>query len=701
MKRHFILSVIVVLSIFTSYGAYLKNVPQTLTQPNGDVIHCFATGDEFYNWLHDSAGYTIVQDSLTGYFVYAVESNGDLLPTSHIVGKTNPQNLGLKPYANISSQKILEKRKSFESTLPARPVHKSGDVNHGHINNLVFFIRFADEADFGSYNNFYDDFELMHNDSSQGDATNSMYNYYKQISYGKFTVTTTFYPTSTNSVIYSYQDIYPRSYYLPYNSSTNPNGYPENERNSREQSLLRRVIDHFADSVPTSLNLDYNNDGNVDNICFIITGNSNIWRSLLWPHRSMLYGIPTPYINGKIAYDYNLIPIHGASTGTIVHEFMHTLGAPDLYRYDYSGSPVNVWDLMADTYDAVPQGMGVYVKHIYGNWVESIPEITSPGTYTLYPANGKSSDKIAYILRPDRSSNEYFVLEYRSKNSSIFDRDLPSSGLLIYRINAAFEGDGNGGYNGIDKFDEIYIYRPNGSPTSNGTPSNATFSANSNRTSFNLFTNPFPYSRYGTGIPGISISNISAVGDSIQFTIDEIVEELEVSTHDISLGCMLGHTKSFTLNSNTIWRISGDYAWLNVSNKDDKGDKTINLTTVLENTSTIARTCTLTVNTLSYELTKRIVVRQNPCGVGIEDADDIKTLAIYPNPAKDYLYIDCQNPDDIEQITVYSVTGQKIPIASAAKNNKIEFNIADLSAGIYYLKIDTKKQSVFRMFSVE
>ena len=701
MKRYFILSVIVVLSILTSYGAYLKNVPQTLTQPNGDVIHCFATGDEFYNWLHDSAGYTIVQNSLTGYFVYAVESNGDLLPTSHIVGKTIPQNVDLKPYANISSEKILERRKSFESMLPTRPVHKSGDVNHGHINNLVFFIRFADEADFGSYNNSYDDFELMHNDSSLGDATNSMYNYYKQVSYGKFTVTTTFYPTSTNSVIYSYQDIHPRSYYLPYNSSTNPNGYPDSERYSREQSLLRRVIDYFADSVPTSLNLDFNNDGNIDNICFIVTGNAYVWSSLLWPHRSALYGLPTAYINGKIVCDYNLIPIQGASMGTIVHEFMHTLGAPDLYRYDYSGSPVGVWDLMASNNRNIPQGMGVYVKHIYGNWVESIPEITSPGTYTLYPANGTSSDNIAYILRPDQSSNVYFLLEYRSTNSNIFDGTLPSSGLLVYRIDEAFEGDGNGGYNGDNVFDEIYIYRPNGTPTYDGDLSNATFSANSSRKSFNLFTNPFPYSQYGIGIPGISISNISSVGDSIQFTIDEVVEELEVSTTDVSLGCMLGHTKSFTINSNTVWRIYGDYAWVNVSTKDDKGNKTINLTIASENTSSIARTCTLTVRTLSYGLSERIVVRQNPCGVGIEDADDIKTLAIYPNPANDYLFIECQNPDDIQQITVYSITGQTIPIASAAKDNKIELNIADLSAGIYYLKIDTKKQSAFRMFSVE
>ncbi|MCK5572062.1 MAG: hypothetical protein KAJ12_04850, partial [Bacteroidetes bacterium] len=41
-------------------AAPLSFVPQKLIQPDGSVLHCFASGDEFYNWLHDKDGFTIM-----------------------------------------------------------------------------------------------------------------------------------------------------------------------------------------------------------------------------------------------------------------------------------------------------------------------------------------------------------------------------------------------------------------------------------------------------------------------------------------------------------------------------------------------------------------------------------------------------------------------------------------------------------------
>ena len=696
-KKYFILSIILVFSVLSTYGAYLKNVPQKLTQPDGTALHCFATGDEFHNWLHDSAGYTIIQDPQTGYYVYAIESEGELLPSSYVVGKSNPQALNLKQYSNISLDKILEKRKLYESMSPISPAHKAGNKNHGHLNNLVFFLRFADEDSY-LINNFTE-MVARHNDSSSMEASNSMYNYYKLSSYGQFTVTTTFYPSSSNDIIYSFKDVYPRNYYREYNITTNPNGYASSiERVHRESELLKRAIVFFTDSVPSSLNLDFNNDGKVDNICFITSGYPDGWSSLLWPHRTTLYGEPI-YIHGKQVSDYNLIMEGHASIGTLTHEFMHTLGAPDLYRYDYSGTPVGVWDLMASTTDNVPQGMGAHIKYKYGNWIESIPEITSSGTYTLYPVNGKSADKIAYIFYPDPLSYTYLLFEYRKTNSIIFEGSLPNSGLLIYRINNDF--DGNGYYDGVDIFDEVYIYRPNGSATSNGSLRNAVFASDHSRTEFNLFTNPYPYAHNGTLIPGISITNISELGDSIQFTIEDVVETLDVSTDEISLNCASNSMDSITLNSNTAWSISGEYQWLQLAQNNGKGDQIIKFSAISANESSIARVCTLTVRTLSYNIYKRIAIKQQPCGVGIEDADDVRAISIYPNPANDYVYMDYQKPDDIKNISIYSVAGQKITSGFNAKNNKIEIPISNLSTGIYYLKIDTEKQSVFRIFSVK
>ena len=81
-------------------AAYLQNVPQTIVQPNGDKISCFASGDEYWHWLHDSKGYTIIQDTNNGFFVYAIEANGILIPSEYRVGHTDPQTTDLKPFAN-------------------------------------------------------------------------------------------------------------------------------------------------------------------------------------------------------------------------------------------------------------------------------------------------------------------------------------------------------------------------------------------------------------------------------------------------------------------------------------------------------------------------------------------------------------------------------------------------------------------------
>ena len=56
------------------------NAPVTLTQPNGLVLRCLVSGDEYLNWirrgrLHDSP------DPNTGYYTYAVLEDG--VPRDH------------------------------------------------------------------------------------------------------------------------------------------------------------------------------------------------------------------------------------------------------------------------------------------------------------------------------------------------------------------------------------------------------------------------------------------------------------------------------------------------------------------------------------------------------------------------------------------------------------------------------------------
>lgn len=120
------------------------------------------------------------------------------------------------------------------------------------------------------------------------------------------------------------------------------------------------------------------------------------------------------------------------------------------------------------------------------HWIEDIPLITAPGIYTLNPLS--SSYNNCYKIPLDGTA-EYLVLEYR-KNGANFDKEPDiHNGLLIYRINEKYIGNSGGtGYGGAS--DEVYIFRPGETFSTQGTISNANFSDAYKRTEFNKSTDP-------------------------------------------------------------------------------------------------------------------------------------------------------------------------------------------------------------------
>ena len=136
MKRIFLFLIICSFSISCAFGAYLKNVPQKLVQPDGSVVNCFVTGDEFYRVFQDSAGYTIVKHPQTGYFVYALPMNDSLTHSDYIVGKVNPQTLGLTKGVRLSSAKIMAIREAFEAEYEANHKTHKAMAAKGKINNI-------------------------------------------------------------------------------------------------------------------------------------------------------------------------------------------------------------------------------------------------------------------------------------------------------------------------------------------------------------------------------------------------------------------------------------------------------------------------------------------------------------------------------------------------------------------------------------
>ncbi|HRY83926.1 MAG TPA: M6 family metalloprotease domain-containing protein, partial [Candidatus Cloacimonadota bacterium] len=379
------------------------------------------------------------------------------------------------------------------------------------------YIRFADQTEFELSREFYDN-----RFNAVGDETVSLRTYFQKVSYNQLDYVTSHYPTCAPNLNLSWQDSNPRSFYVPYNAVTNPNGYVDDwDRTEREQSMLANAIAGIAAQVPSSLNIDADNDGNVDNVCFIIRGPHTAWADLLWAHRWALYNNEA-FINGKQVWDFTFQPEDHNSVRTLCHEMFHSAGSPDLYHYDYNGvTPVGPWDIM----ESGNGHMGMYMKYTYGNWITSIPSLSIGGTYTLNPVTSPTNN--VYKMAIPGSNSQFLVFEYRKRGADIYEADLPGSGLLIYRINTNCDGNSDG------PPDEVYVYRPNGSNTVNGQIADATFSANVWRTEFNAFTNPAAVLSNGNTFQ-VNIHSISEAGDTISFQVSAASDPLAPVISSIS-----------------------------------------------------------------------------------------------------------------------------------------------------------------------
>lgn len=557
--------------MFTNlYAVRVDNMPFTITQPDGTTFDCFITGDEFYRRVHDENNFTIIKDSSTGFFVYARSDGENLIPTKFKAGSIDPEAVGLTPnlYENISN---LEKEID-EYFAPLKTTDYKAPTT-GVLNNLVIFIRFSDQS------NFTDPISVYDSDFNTGSV--SLKSYYTSASYNQLTINSHFYPTQSGSYIVSYQDGNPRSYYQVYDASTNPGGYSgDTERRIREHTLLQSACAFVASMIPGGLNIDGDNDGNVDNTCFMIQGASDGWSDLLWPHMWSLYTYNV-YINGKRVYTYNfnLTGFAGGLTGVLCHEMGHSLGCPDLYRYYSAGNPVGRWSLMASN-GSIPQNMLAIEKQEYMGWIPPMTEITTPGTYTLNPL-GTSSTNNCYMIASPNSATEYFTVEYR-KNNTTFESALPGSGLIVCRINPAYTGNASG------PPDEIYIYRPNGTVNVDGLYDEANFSTEEGRTTITDATNPSSFLTNGSP-GGLNIWGIgSAAGSTISFNYGSTNPMIGLIPTSLSFSAIqsgsLPSSKTFDVSNTGAgtlnWTAGESVGWLSIGpgSGTNSGTVTVNIT---------------------------------------------------------------------------------------------------------------------------
>ena len=514
------------ISIITLNAAPVKNLAVLRVQPKGDTLHCFVTGDEFFHRLHDANDYTIVLNPETGWYVYAQVENGLLVPTQWIPGQDDPATVGLTPGLMPGKEVLKKRHDAWEIPEKYRPeTPKTSGANHGTLNNIVIFIRFSDEQTCTSVSPT--EMNNKFNDSSANAV--SLYSYLKVASFNKLNVVTHFYPALSSNTVLSYQDSLPRGYFQPY-STSNPQGYdPDDdyERANREFDLLERAVNWVNANcpIPSSLNIDMDNDGLIDNVCFVVSGSNDGWSDLLWPHKWSLYD-RIVNINNKRVYVFNFQLAgsgdHYFGVSTLCHEMTHTLGCPDLYHYnEYTTvSPAGSWDLMEQN-STPPQMTNSLFKYKYLNWFDSIPELTDSGRYTIQSlATGPNR---AYKIA-SRNSNQWYILEYRNTDDR-FDSSIPNRGLLIWRYNNLYEAD-NASFDD-DTPHELWLFRPgSNNDFTNGTISAASFGV-SGRTSFGPNTNPHPYLCNGRADNSFELTDIAVSADysSVSFTFHPLETE--------------------------------------------------------------------------------------------------------------------------------------------------------------------------------
>lgn len=397
-----------------------------------------------------------------------------------------------------------------------------------NFSNLIVFVDFSDtthdhpEDYFGECWKTDPDTTFCYFDGSE-EYPRGMRQYLYNISYGQFRV---------ENIFPQYDSVNDRI--IPFTLSKEGSYYQQHE-----SEMVREIVKKLGESgqISSSMVLNYGkNEKIIGNLTIVVPCDDGNDTNLFYGHKSGYFGDET--LNGCLVRDYNVVTegdvyFGYSASGVIVHEFLHTLGYPDLYRAG-SGVPVGTWDIMASESMYLQYPLA-YFRSQRTNWFD-IPTVTSSQEQvSLYAASATTDatkNQQALILRTEESENEFFVVEYRRKGEAYegtqlsqgYDVKIPGSGLIVYRINTEVVTSRSG------PPDVAYIFRPGDSRDAGGDADagdifSAHLSKESGRTEYgssdfnaSLADGAITYSDGRNS--GILIRNVgSASGDQITFDI--------------------------------------------------------------------------------------------------------------------------------------------------------------------------------------
>ncbi|MBD5371454.1 MAG: M6 family metalloprotease domain-containing protein [Bacteroides sp.] len=212
---------------------------------------------------------------------------------------------------------------------------------------------------------------------------------------------------------------------------------------SVDQAAEKMIVDAcrlLDDEIDYSL-YDTDGDGRVDNVFVLYAGlgeNDGGGADTVWPHAWDLSYTGSSFEADGVTIDHYACSKETLYStrmpdgiGTILHEFSHVLGLPDLYSTDYTSAytPGKFSVLDAGPYNnnsRTPPNYSAYERWALG-WMK--PSVfADSGTYTL----GNMADTREVYLVPTEKETEYYLVENRQQTG--WDAYLPGHGMLIWHI---------------------------------------------------------------------------------------------------------------------------------------------------------------------------------------------------------------------------------------------------------------------------
>ena len=491
------LSLTILLLTLSTFAVPAYRGWQTKTQPDGTPLQVRLIGDEFYHYWQDQAGNVVKCDSL-GYW-RVVESQ----PTPA----------------------TIKARRQASAMLQSRPKKAVGSVNLAP-RGLVILVNFKDTK-FNASNTQVAMNDLMNSSSyTYNGATGSVRQFFSDQSDGQY--------EPDFDVI------------GPVTLSNNVDYYGGNVNNERGQDKLPGDMVVEACSIANALhNVDFtqydnDKDGDVDFVYIIYAGKGEAdggAANTIWPHSWDLesaadydncsYTLSQRRFDNKYILNYACSgEIDGqtgarAGIGTIVHEYSHVIGLPDLYDIDYGQNyedeaTPGAWHVMdGGSYNNdgnTPPNYSIYDKYFLG-WKTPTNlgataqnlSLKAAGTdgYNAYQITSGNS------LLAATSTNTAYYIENRQQSG--WDAYVPGHGLVIWKLMYNQTAWNNNG--------------PNATP---GTIRYAVVSASGATTKIGTASDPFPGTKKVTrweGVNGKPLLNITEKNGIISLSYIEEVDE--------------------------------------------------------------------------------------------------------------------------------------------------------------------------------